>query len=122
MKVEANSNLVKDNGHVNLGNLTIMMTPSIDADYWYFRVHLHQDQYVQAFPKFGTCGIGFAIEDEDWNTNLPFKNCTSKEITDHIWDNHKYPEITKQQCIEAVKLLRKVCAEYMGQELEAQDE
>jgi hypothetical protein len=85
---------------------TLMVTPAIDENYWIARVHLFKDQYVLAFPKFSTIGIGFAKE-SDWNTNLPY-TCSAEEICEHIWHNHKYRTITKEQTLEAIKLLQSV--------------
>lgn len=102
MKVEANQNCVDTTG--NIANGCIMTTPTIGKDYWLFRVHLYKDQYLLAFPKFTTIGIGFAKED-DWNTNLPYQ-CDAEEIRKHIWKNRFYSAITKTQIIEAIKALQ----------------
>lgn len=98
----------------NVGGVTIMATPPINEDYWVFRVKLHEDQSVIAFPKFGTMGIGFAQE-EDWNTNLPYQSETEK-ICDHIWVNHKHPEITKETTLKAIKMLQDASKYYMEHE------
>ena len=86
-----------------------MMSPPVDEDYWVARVHLFKDQFVLAFPKFSTIGIGFAKE-EDWNTNLPYTESANR-IANHIWINHKYEKITKKQTIDAIKLLQKAIVE-----------
>lgn len=101
------------------GGLTVMMTPMIDEDYWVFRVKLHEDQAIVAFPKFGTMGIGFAIE-EDWNTNLPYQ-CTTKKICQHIWENRKYNEITEEMCLKAIEMLQKASKYYMEKEKPTQE-
>lgn len=62
-----------------------LITPPINEDYWAYRVRLNDRQSVVGFPKFGTIGIGFAVE-EDWNTNLPY-TCETIEIVSHIWHN-----------------------------------
>ena len=49
------------------GRGVAMITPPIDEDYWAYRVRLSDTQSIVGFPKFGTVGIGFAVE-EDWNT------------------------------------------------------
>lgn len=116
MEIESNNNIVKEN-NVNTSLGCIMITPSINKDYWAFRVKMYKDQYIQAFPKFGTIGIGFAIED-DWNTNLPYVNTTAEEIYDHIKHNKKYDEIKKEDCIKAIEMLRQICAKYMDRECE----
>lgn len=87
-----------------VGNLA--MTPPIDESYWEYRVKLHKDQAIVAFPKFFTIGVGFAQE-EDWNTNLPY-SCDAEEIADHIWHNHKYDEITRDMVVSAIKLIQEV--------------
>jgi hypothetical protein len=97
-----------------VGECTLAMTPPIDKDYWTFRVKLHKDQAVIAFPKFGTMGIGFAIE-EDWNTNLPFR-CKTEEICKHIWRNRKYEQITEYKVKRAIKILQKASEYYMKHE------
>lgn len=104
MKVEANQNCFDTTGKFAGG--LIMITPAIGEDYWLFRVHLYKDQYLLAFPKFTTIGIGFAKE-EDWNTNLPY---TSKatEICEHIWHNRLYVHIEKSQVVEAIKMLQAI--------------
>jgi len=83
---------------------SLAITPGIGEDYWTYRVHLFKDQYLLAFPKFWTVGIGFAQE-EDWNTNLPY-SCEAEEIKEHIKHNRKYDEITDGMIVEAIKLLQ----------------
>lgn len=83
---------------------TLMFTPEINDEYWAYRVKLYKDQAIVGFPKFCTIGIGFAQE-EDWNTNLPY-TCEPQKICDHIWHNRLYHEITKEQVIEAIKLIQ----------------
>ena len=96
------------------GDAVIMITPPIDEDYWTFRIKLYKDQALLAFPKFGTMGIGFAIE-KDWNTNLPYC-CSAENIYKHIKCNKKYKEITKKTCIEAIEILQNACDYYMNNE------
>jgi hypothetical protein len=83
---------------------SVSITPPIDESYWLYRVHLFKDQYILAFPKFWVIGIGFSQE-EDWNTNLP-SSCPAEQIADHIWHNHKYNEITREQVIQAITLIQ----------------
>ena len=97
------------------GNIVIMMTPPLDKDYWIFRIKLLADQALVAFPKFGTIGIGFAIED-DWNTNLPW-NCECEEIYNHIKCNKKYKGITKKTCVKAINILKKASEYYVKNEM-----
>jgi hypothetical protein len=92
-----------------LGGGAVMMTPPIDEDYWEYRVRVADGQAVVGFPKFGTVGIGFAVE-EDWNTNLPYLNCTAEEITNHIWHNRGDEAITRDTVLDAVQMIREAAA------------
>lgn len=83
----------------------LSITPPIDAEYFIARVPLFQDQAIQIFPKFMTVGCGFAQEEEDWNTNLPL-GCDAEHIYDHIACNKKYSEITRERCLEAIRMLQ----------------
>lgn len=107
MQVEFNQEFKKSNDTFHNGNSVISITPPINSSYFIYRVHLHEDQYLLAFPKFTTIGIGFAKE-EDWNTNLPF-SCDAEEIYNHIEHNKLYDCITKEQVIEAINLLKPLC-------------
>lgn len=93
------------------GDNRIMITPPLSEDYYFFRVHLFKDQYLLAFPKFNTIGIGFAQE-KDWNTNLPY-TCDKEEIYKHIKHNKKYKEIKKSEVIKAIELLQVASTVYM---------
>lgn len=86
------------------GTAVGMVTPPIDEHYWAYRVKLAGNQAVVGFPKYTTIGIGFARE-EDWNTNLPY-TCRPEVITDHIMHNAADPAITREQVIEAIKLIQ----------------
>ena len=92
----------------------IMFTPSINSEYYIMRVVLYKDQALVAFPKFGLIGIGFAIE-SDWNTNLPYQ-VEAERLYRHIRCNKKYRAITKQTCLEGLKLLQEACKKYEFQE------
>jgi hypothetical protein len=95
---------IKDELDQSVKGAGIAITPPINETYWLCRVNLFKDQSILAFPKFFTIGIGFAQE-EDWNTNLPY-SCTAEEIADHIGHNRKYQEITDEQIIEAINLIK----------------
>ena len=101
---------------INTGKVIIMFTPDIDEDYWIMRVKLYhdkkldKDQSIVAFPKFGMIGIGFAIE-SDWNTNLPYQTDTER-LYNWIKRNKKYRAITKQTCLEGLKMLQEACKKY----------
>jgi hypothetical protein len=116
LELEFRDKFIRSEDTIKAGNITIMMTPCLDDDYWVFRIKLHLDQSMVAFPKFGTIGIGFAQE-KDWNTNLPY-GCQALEIYNHIKVNKKYKEITKKTCIEAIEILKKACKYYQEHEEE----
>ena len=114
LELEFRNEFKKKQDSFKTGNLTIMMTPSLDDDYWVFRIVLHKEQALVAFPKFGTMGIGFT-EEIDWNTNLPYF-CEADYIAKHIWKNRKYKEITKKILIEAIEVLQKASEYYKTHE------
>lgn len=97
-----------------IGDGLVIATPPISEDYWEYRVRLTDHQAVIGFPKFFTVGIGFAVEDADWNTNLPYLNCTAERITEHIWVNRGSDEITRDMVIEAVQMIREAAAHDNG--------
>lgn len=110
MHVEANEDIKGNTGI--LANGVIMITPAVgEDDYWLFRVPVGAGQYVTAFPKFGTVGIGFQIED-DWNTNLPWV-CSAKNIATHIWHNRKPARITRADLIKAIELLQPLAQKFL---------
>lgn len=92
----------------------VMLAPVVDEDYWEYRVQLTKTQAVVGFPKFMTVGIGFAVEEEDWNTNLPYLHCTAEKIAEHIWRNRGSRRITKTMVIDAVQMIREAAAEDLG--------
>jgi hypothetical protein len=90
---------------LNLGPSVVgVLTPSIDAGYWAYRVRLSNTQAILGFPKFSTIGIGFA-EEEDWNTNLPY-TCTAEMIYNHIDHNKGDDAISAEDCIRAIKMIQ----------------
>jgi hypothetical protein len=115
LKLEFRNEFNKEQGIFQVGGGVVMMTPMLDEDYWVFRIQLHKDQSLLAFPKFWTMGIGFAKE-EDWNTNLPY-TCTTYEIYKHILKNKKYKEITAKGLMQAIETLQKASKYYMENEV-----
>ncbi|MEU0937664.1 hypothetical protein [Embleya sp. NPDC005971] len=81
------------------------LTPLITEDYWMFRVRLSPSQAIVAFPKFGTIGIGFAVEESSWNTNLPY-TCETERIYEHIARNKGDESITCEDCVAAIRLIQ----------------
>lgn len=98
---------------VEIGNAVI--APLVDPDYWTFRVVVSQDpfQAVVGFPKFSTIGIGFAVEDDDWNTNFPYTVETDK-IVDHIWRNRLPLDLARDTVHEAVLLIQTAAIATLG--------
>lgn len=87
-----------------LGGGAVMVTPPIDEDYWTYRVMVSDTQAIVGFPKFGTIGIGFMVED-DWNTNLPY-TCDTEEIFNHISHNKGDDTISSDDCRRAIDMIR----------------
>lgn len=87
-----------------------LMTPALDEDYWAYRVRLTDVQAVVGFPKFTTIGIGFAVEDEDWNTNLPW-TVEATTIAGHIEKNAGDDTITRWDIVAAVTLIQNAVRE-----------
>ena len=107
-----------DSQPIPLGVGELLTTPAIDKDYWAYRVRLTDTQSVVGFPKFGTVGIGFAVE-EDWNTNLPYRTCSAEAITKHIWHNRGDKSIKRKDVVAAVQMIREAAAADLGTALKA---
>lgn len=88
----------------------VMITPALDEDYWSYRVIVGEHQAVVGFPKFTTIGIGFAVEDADWNTNLPY-TVETERIWEHIKHNKGDDLIPDEWCIEAIRLIQQAVLE-----------
>jgi hypothetical protein len=113
MNLEFNKNLIKLDEEYSkslMAGGAIMCTPPIDKDYWLFRVAVSEKQAIVCFPKFGTFGIGFQVE-EDWNTNLPY-TCNSREIYNHIKHNKGDESITDADCLEAIRMIKQACGKF----------
>jgi hypothetical protein len=83
----------------------VAMTPRLGEDYWEYRVRLSDKQAILGFPKFFTIGIGFAVEEEDWNTNLPYTS-DAVEIYEHIEENKGDDSITREDCVAAIRMIQ----------------
>ena len=116
LELEFRNKFRKAKTSFKINKMQVILTPPLGEDYWIFRVKLHKNQSIISFPKFGTIGIGFAIEDEDWNTNLPY-DCSTLEIYNHIKDNKKYDEITKTDCMKAISIIKKASKYYKENEM-----
>lgn len=90
-----------------------ILTPPIDEDYWTYRVRLSDKQAVVGFPKFGTVGIGFAVEDYDWNVNLPYQSGT-EEIFQHIQKNKGDDAISDDDVREAIRMVQRAARRASG--------
>lgn len=87
----------------------ISLTPPIDEDFWGYRVQLGHGQAVLGFPKHGTVGVGFALED-DWNTNLPYR-CTTDDVVAHILHNKRFACISDEDVRRAVLMVQEAAAD-----------
>lgn len=113
LQVEMNTKFVKSNDTIDLGRRGIIMfTPPIRKDYWLMRVRVSENQAIVCFPKFGTIGIGFQIEDADWNTNLPY-DTSAEDIYKHIRCNKGDKNIRKETCIRAIEMLQNEIVKYL---------
>ncbi len=83
----------------------ISFTPAINEDYWSYRVVVGEHQAVVGFPKFFTIGIGFAVEGDDWNVNLPYTSDTDK-IWKHIARNKGDESIPDERCVRAIQMIQ----------------
>lgn len=90
-----------------------MLTPSPSENYWSYRVRLTERQAIIGFPKFFTIGIGFAVEEDDWNCNFPY-TCTAEEIYEHIKDNAGDDSITREDCLAAIRMIQDAAAVKAG--------
>jgi hypothetical protein len=99
----------RDQQDTGVINPSISMTPSIGEDYWAYRVRLTHQQAILGFPKFGTIGIGFAVED-DWNTNLPY-TCDTDQIFEHIKHNKGIGLIADDDVRAAIALVQEAARE-----------
>lgn len=105
LTVELNKKFTPSNDTFKAGSGVVMITPDITPEYWLLRVKLSKKQAIVAFPKFGTIGIGFAVEDGSWNTNLPY-SCDAKEIYNHIKCNKGQKHIKEVDCIRAIEAIQ----------------
>lgn len=83
----------------------IVLTPPIGEGYWSYRVCLSDKQAIVGFPKFFTVGIGFAVEADDWNVNLPYTS-SAEEIYEHIVCNKGDDSITREDCVTAIEMIQ----------------
>lgn len=89
-----------------LAKLGVHVTPPLNGTFWLMRVPLTPNQAIVTFPKMGSMGVGFQVEKEDWNTNLP-SSCAPGEIYDHIKVNAGSDKsITRYRCIKAIRMLQ----------------
>jgi hypothetical protein len=112
LTLEVNEKFKEANTEFKVGGGRILITPPLDDDYWAFRVAVSEKQAIVGFPKFFTIGVGFQHE-EDWNTNLPYQ-CEADEIFNHISHNKGDDSIPDELCIEAIKLVQEVAAQYQA--------
>lgn len=106
-------NQANETGVVSLGgNSSALIAPFVDEDYWAYRVKVSETQAVVGFPKYATIGIGFAVEDGSWNTNLPYR-CEAEKIAKHI-DVNRPKGLRRARVVEAIKLIQAAAHEDRG--------
>lgn len=105
-------NQIDTTGHFIANGAVVMSTPDIDESYWLYRVKLSETQAIVGFPKFGTVGVGFQVE-EDWNTNLPVST-PAEAIFAHIAHNKGDDAISDEDCIAAIRLIQEAVREDRG--------
>jgi len=103
----------QDDTSLFFGDGLAVTTPDINEDYWSYRVRLTETQAVIGFPKIGTIGIGFAVED-DWNRNLPYRTKTAEEIAAWIAPNKGDDSIRDEDVLAAVRLIQQAAREDRG--------
>lgn len=86
--------------------------PTKDDHWWKYRVALSTRQSMTAFPKFNTLGIGFSSE-TSFGTDLPYREDAEK-IYAHIEENKGDDEISRERCIEAIRLIQAAIKEDQG--------
>lgn len=127
LKLETNSKFADEDKYTAFMNTSggtvkvMFFGPNKSEDYWHFRVQVHDDQWIEAFPKFSQIGIGFAKEDDE-NTNLPSR-CTAAQIFEHIKHNKRYASIPDEVCLKAINMLKRAAKDYKAYErmLQAQE-
>jgi hypothetical protein len=102
------------------GGGVIEFAPLVDEDYWAYRVVLSDKQAIVGFPKFGTIGVGFAVE-EDWNTNLPFTVPTDA-IFEHIEHNKGDESVSDEAVKRAIQMVREAASADLERPLMTEDE
>jgi hypothetical protein len=91
-----------------------MVTPPINEDYWEYRVQLGEGQAILGFPKFNTIGVGFALEEKSWNSNLPFRFST-EDIWEHIKRNRGKTTAKPQEIKKAIEMVCEAAAQDRGE-------
>lgn len=120
MKLEINSNNAESK-NFKIGKSVIMAgTPGMQEN-WTFKVQLTENQAIVGFSKFMQIGIGFLVEDENGNTNLP-SHCTAKKIFDWIEVNKGDDSITEETCIKAINMVKKAAKQMEEAEKQAENE
>lgn len=97
---------------------TLSLSPPVsDDDYWLYRVRVSAKQALVAFPKHGTIGIGFQVEEQDWNANLPYI-VRAEDIAKHIAHNDAVvgddETPSPETVLAAIKMLQAAIHKDMG--------
>jgi hypothetical protein len=113
MELQINQQFAEANTQFQIGAAIALVAPPLDEDYWLFRVTLSPSQAVVGFPKFTTIGIGFQVEADDWNTNLPYTS-PAERIAQHIACNKGDDAIADADVVAAIQLIQAAAAQLMG--------
>jgi hypothetical protein len=92
----------------------LALSPRLGENYWVYRVRVGGGQAILGFPKFRTIAVGFAIEDYDHNTNLPFR-CSTAVIWEHIRHNRGPATATVEEMKAAIELICEAAATERGE-------
>lgn len=76
-----------------------------------------EGQAILGFPKFTTVGIGFAVEGDDWNVNLPYTVC-AECIYAHIKRNKGDDTIPDDLVLEAIRMVQAAIREDTGRDID----
>jgi hypothetical protein len=108
--LETNPEALRDDSVAALDGTGIVITPPIAEDFWFWRAAVSDKQAIVGFPKFTIYGIGFQVEDDNWNTNLPpdardDREEGIREIHQHIRCNQGDDSIPEARILKAIGMV-----------------
>jgi len=108
LTLEINPSNVNKENTISFGKGVVSIFGPGDQEGWVFKVKVSETQAIVAFSKFGILGVGFLVEKEDGNTNLPYDNSANK-LYEWIKCNKGDDAITDETCLGAIKMIQKAC-------------